>query len=280
MKITKVSRLMSALEKGSIFPIKGKKSLQELLWESISSGVPVSFYTWECMPRETVITPGKPIFYNFDVNIPEAIQKTKLVQLLQKEKSFFSLLNKYKVAYKFYIFTADTNPAIMYPESGLKFSPRKLENLSVNFQTQLQESANKIFGPGKVQVLRFSKLLKQFKSTYSETFNSVYWDLSKNLYQNPWTNSSLPTQVISHLSTHINVPLSQKGELEERARRYLASYSAEGLIISKLDSSGLFPNLVWVNNESIGPSSQATELARKKQDLPSIPTVYYFYKTI
>lgn len=280
MKTTKISRLISILERKSISPIQGKSALQKLLLESISNGDQISFYTWECMPRKTVIDPGKPIFYDFDVNIQEAVKKSKLIQLIQKEKTFLSLLDKYKVTYKFYIFTADTNPAIMYPESGLKVSPRKLENLSVNFQTQLQESGNKIFGPGKVQVLRFSKLLKQFKSTYLETFNSVYWDLSKNLYQNPWTNSSLPTQVISHLTTHINVPLSQKGELEERARRYLASYAAEGLIISKLDSSGLFPNLVWVNNESIGPSSQATELARKKQDLPSIPTIYYFYKTI
>jgi len=279
MRTTNKNRLLAQLEAGSIAPIKGRCVLSSFITDSLANSSQISFYTWECMPRKTIIVPGKPVFYDFNVNIDKAVNKSKFVQLENVERKLLLLLDKSRLNYKFYLFTADTNPAVMYPESGLKFSPEQLDRLSSQFQILLQGKADKLFGIGKVEVVRFSQLLNKFQNTYKDAFDRVYEDLKKDIYQNPWASKSQVTKIISRLASHINVPLSQKDELEERARRYLASYAAEGMVLGQLDSSGQIPNPVWVNNEPVTTSTQATELVRRKERLPLIPTVYYLYQT-
>lgn len=272
MKYKTIVKLLNELENNSVAPVRNKKLLLNYLKNDS-----VTFYVWECMPSKTTIDKDNQVFFDFDINIDDSINKSKFSRLIKVERKFFALLNKYKLNYKFYIFTADTNPSIMYPESKVRYSSKQLESLSRSFQKQLQKRADTLLDKNKAVVLRFSKIMNKYLPIYQKTFNQIYNDLSIDLYKNKWVNSRLSKQVIKHLSNHIDIPMDLKAELEERACRYLASYAAEGMVFNMLNKIYKFKNLVWINNEIVGPSAAATELALKKTGQSGTPIIFYFY---
>lgn len=272
MKYKTIVKLLNELEVNSVAPVRNKKLLLNYLKNDS-----ITFYAWECMPGKTIIGKDNQVFFDFDIDIEDSINKSKFNQLIKVERKFFALLNKYKLNYKFYIFTADTNPSIMYPESKVRYSSKQLESLSGSFKKLMQNRADTLLGKNKATVLRFSKVMNKYLPIYQKTFNLIYNDLSVDLYKNKWVNSRLPKRVIKHLSNHIDIPMDLKSELEERACRYLASYAAEGVVFSMLNKSSKFKNLVWINNEIVGPSVVATELAIRKTGSSGTPVIFYFY---
>ncbi|MBU4351059.1 hypothetical protein L6250_02755 [Candidatus Parcubacteria bacterium] len=265
--------------------IENQNRLRNILKESFIDCKTVSFYDWECPPRQIQTEENGLKWVNFNVDLksvvagkkldyytelPKIVSKTKLI------KKILDILDTSGIKYMFYMLVADTNALYLYPDSAKRIGYSCIKKLSLRFRDLLQEKADILYGRNKIRVILYTCLQDKFKREYERNFRMVYRDL--NSRKNLIVPQSILKDWRKYLIGHVGLANGLEKQKEDLAKRVIASYAAEGIVFSFLDKSRIFPNPTWVNLEEPFFTGATTELLRKRQDISPFPKLYFSRK--
>jgi hypothetical protein len=249
------------------------------LWEE---NKPISFYGWECPPRQIQEDKKYGRWVNFDIDIKSVVQGKKLDKYTElprltaqwKQENWFieTLINKNPdVSYSKII--ADTNGLYLYKKSRAILGEKKIRKLSKKFQVLLEKRSKKLLEKNSPPIILYSSLQKKFKTEYNMFFNLVYKSFDKKI------NQIVPQNIINYwmnrMVRHVGLTDKDRKERVDILQRVIASYAAEGMLFVLLNQDRIMPNPVWVNWEEKPESTKTTELLRERYGLKSIPVIYF-----
>lgn len=262
--------------------IESQNRLQSILKESFLDRKMISFYDWECPPRQIQTEENGSKWVNFDVDLCSVVagekldRYTELPKIISKKRlisKILKILNSSGIKYRFYMLVADTNVSYLYPDSLRRVGYKRIMELSLSFRDLLQKKADVIYGKNKINVLLYTYLQNEFKGEYEKYFRVIYQDLDSKKFL------FVPRKTLmdwrEYLTGHVGLTNDLERQKEDLAKRVIASYAAEGIVFSFLDKFGIFPNPVWVNLEEPVFSGATTELLRKKQGIFPFPKLYF-----
>ncbi len=238
----------------------------------------ISFFSWECPPRQIATDPILGRWINFDIDIQTVVNGKKLDKFtelprlttqIENEKWFQNSIVASNSQFTYTKIVADTNGLYLFPKSSQILGKTKIKRLSEEFARLLMGRAVKIYGPTTPKVILFTSLMAPYKKEYQLFFDLIYTNIKlvpRNIYLY-WMN-----RLINH------VGLDSKADKVERVeilKRVIASYAAEGMIFSALQQTSIFPNPVWVNWEEKPQSAQTTEILRSRYGISLLPVLYF-----
>src|SRR3989344_3164841 len=159
---------LTALNKSFTYPaVNWGKFL--MLWES---NQPISFYSWECPPRQKVKDPKLGSWINYDIDIKSVVDGIKLDEFTElprlttqvEEEQWFinEILKKYPNA-TYSKIVADTNGLYLFPKSKTILGEVKIKVLAKKFQKLLKQKARSLYGKDMPKVILATTLLKPFE---------------------------------------------------------------------------------------------------------------------
>ena len=249
------------------------------LWKNNQS---ITFYSWECPPRQVYSNRKYGKFVNFDIDIKAVVWGKKLdkyteiprINTRMKDEKWFIkniVLKNPKTTYIKLI--ADTNAIYLFPKSLKILGKEKNTNLSYEFQRQLKLFSKLMIGKKFPRFTLFTKIQKKYLEEYETFFNLVYQSFNQNL-----SSSYVRKDIIDYwkiqLSEHIGLTQRLTKEKMDLLKRIIASYAAEGMIFALASKEGVLPNPVWVNWEEPPPSGKNTEILRSRYGIEPIPKIY------
>lgn len=252
------------------------------LWKN---DLPISFYSWECPPRQIVNDPKLGRWVNLDVDIKSVVngkaldEYTEIPRLVVKSNQEGEFINSVVKIYPRATYTkiiADTNGLYLYPKTKQILGEAKLRKLSAKFKSLLEEKAQKLYGKDTPSVVLYTKLQARFKDEYDFFFNFVYADLNQS------EPKIIPDKILSHwinrVKSHVGLPKKDQEQKIEITKRVIASYAAEGIVFELLNQLVVLPNPVWANWEEPPLNGETTEILRQRYGLTPIPKIYFVEK--
>lgn len=258
-------------------------------WERLFSwwktDAPISFYSWECPPRQVQESPQYGRWVNFDLNLETIVKGNKLDQYTElprlttqpeQENWFIQTVVKKNNQATYTKIVADTNATYLFIKSGKILGEKKIAALSKKFRALLEKEANRLLGKNAPPIILFTALQKDFKAEYDLFFNLVCQSFQGN--QSRFVPQPITRAWQKCLLDHIGLTKKDKAEKSDVLGRIIASYAAEGMIFELISQTGILPNPVWVNWEEELNLAQTTDVLRKRYGLESMPKLYFVKK--
>lgn len=250
----------------------------EYLWKN---NKPISFYSWECPPRQIKKDKKNGRWVNFDVDIKSVVEGKKLDKFTElprltsqwkKEKWFIETITSKNPNATYKKIIADTNGLYLYTKSKKILGEKKIKLLSNKFRDCLIVKSKELLINDCPKIVLYTDLQKKYRDEYEMFFKLVYDSFDKNKKLIP---KRLFDYWMDRMINHIGLSDKDRKEKLKIMKRVISSYAAEGILFELLSISGDFCNPVWVNWEEKPESTQTTELLRSRYGLDSIPVVYF-----
>jgi hypothetical protein len=212
------------------------------------NGERITFFDWECQPRFIQTIDNQDIV-NYRVNFKNIFNKRKIDQYTElpriiknyeKEIKAIKKFKKMKLNFQFIKLIPDTNFSFITPESKKILSSQDATNIFQDFANQIKKISKNY--PTKINVLLFSSLLK--KSGMTLAYKKAYKKVMNTIDKSNFNNKILKLQ-IARTKKHMGIKNNNYAILV--AKRTIATYAAEGLILEKLSKTKKFPNCIWLN---------------------------------
>jgi hypothetical protein len=259
-------------------------------WEQLSywwkENQPITFYSWECPPRKIDKDKKLGQFVNFDVDIKKVVIGEKLDNYTEipriccrkdDEKWFIKNIIWKNPKTTYIKLIADTNAFYLYPKSLIILGEKVIKKLSRKFKKELEVfSVQNVDNKFPIFIL-FSEIQKEYKKEYDIFFNSIYQSFDRKL-QSPLASKEIICYWESRVVDHVGLPRKMVTEKKDLIKRVIASYGAEGMILSLVSKDNILPNPVWVNWEEPPFSGETTEILRDRYGLKPIPKLYFIKK--
>lgn len=275
------NKVIKTLLKNSTYKPDGLEAIKK----AVNNNEPITFYSWECPPRQIVENGKLGRWVTFDVDIDSIVDGKMLDEFTEvpwitleteKEKWFINkILPLYKKA-NYIKIIADTNAKYLFVKSYKILGGKKIRHLSYKFKISLEKKAKKLFGNKSPDFVLYTKLQKAFEKEYETYFNFVFNSFSG--IKSDLVGKSINKAWYDCMFNHIGYSKGDKIELEEVMKRAIASYAAEGVLFEILDRAGTFPNPVWVNWEEKPSLARASNILRQRLGLNKLPIVYFIGK--
>ncbi len=249
------------------------------LWENDQ---PITFYSWECPPRQIKNDKKYGQYVNFDLDIASIVNNKKLDNYTelprlttqwQQEKWFIKTIVKPNLQASYLKIIADTNGLYLYPKSKKILGEKKIASLSLKFKLLLEKKSKTLLKAYSPPIYLYTYFQQKYKTEYETFFNLLINDFDRKQPQ------IIPQNIIDYWTTRIptHVGLSEKDQQEtaDLLKRVIASYATEGMLFELLNQSSLMPNPVWINWEEPPPSVQTTEILRSRYGLKPLPVIYF-----
>ncbi|OGM63603.1 hypothetical protein A2961_04515 [Candidatus Woesebacteria bacterium RIFCSPLOWO2_01_FULL_39_21] len=270
---------LNKLKKNMTYPPDGWDRISKL-WNNNS---PVSFYSWECPPRQIQENKKYGRWINFDIDIESVISGKKidnytelprLTSQPEKELWFIKEVVQKNSKASYIKIIADTNGLYLFVKTKNILGNKKIRDLSNKFRDLLTKKAKELLGQFSPEIILFTKIQKPFKKEYEMFFNLIYQSF------NTVTKSSFVTQEILDawmdcMINHIGLTSKDKKERVDVLKRVIASYAAEGMLFELANRFGEMPNPVWINWEEKPELAKTTNILRQRYGLENIPTIYF-----
>lgn len=275
------SKLITTLKEKSTYGIDNLKSLER----AIQNNEPITFYSWECPPRQIIRDTKNGKWVTFDVDIKGVVngkmldKYTEIPRLIlqSKEEKWFmtTVLSTYENA-SYIKIIADTNAKYLYIKSYEILGEKKIQTLSKTFKTNLETKAKELWRQKAPKFYLYTEFQEKLKDEYEMFYNYVY-----KSFQNG--KSKLVEKDISKawykcMFNHIGYSKTDKSEREDVMKRAIASYAAEGMLFEMLKTNRTLPNPIWVNWEETPNLSKASNILRKRYGLDELPIIYFMQK--
>ena len=243
---------------------------------------PISFYSWECPPRQVQEDEKNGRWANFDVDIEKVVQGKKLDKFTElprltfawkKEKWFIENVIRKNPKASYTKLIADTNGLYLYIKSKKILGEKRIISLSKKFKKLIEGRSRELLGENSPKIILYTDLQNNFKNEYEEFFNLVYKSLEKKNQQ--LISQDLVNYWKERLIVHIGLDQKDRSQKLDILKRVIASYASEGMVFSLLDQKGIMPNPVWVNWEEKPESVQTTEILRGRYGIACIPVIYF-----
>ncbi len=242
---------------------------EDLLKEALDSEE-MTFFNWECPPRSDLYMEDGELTCSWNVDIEKGIDKTRMVQRTELEKSFIERVKKpleqLGKTVKYKKFVAGTNPILVYPRSF----GRDTIGLMDAFTIGLQKRVDELFCPGEIEILNFYYTFLKWEAEYRKVFREIMdsFDTAKSIIK-----GKLLRQEIADLSKKVSPKPEWEQAMELFGKRVVSSYATENWILAK-DLS----NPVSNSNEAIYNGPKIANSYRKFRGEKDIPGIFVLYK--
>lgn len=265
--------------------IKGKFTYPSQNWDKLVSlwedDEPISFYSWECPPRQIKIDKKNGRWVNFDIDIKSIVEGKKLDEFTElprltsqweKEKWFIETIVNQNPNATYTKIIADTNGLYLYTKSKDILGEKKIRLLSNKFRRYLESKSKELLDNNSPNLVLYTKFQGKFRSEYEMFFDLVYKSIGS---EEEIVSKDLLDYWMDRMINHIGLTQKDKKYRLDILKRVIASYAAEGMVFELLNNLNILPNPVWVNWEEKPESAQTTELLRERYGLSPIPVIYF-----
>jgi|SRR3989344_8498603 len=198
-----------------------------------------TYYSWECPPR--ALAEGN--WLNFEVDLNKVFQGEKLdqftelpkcLEFAQEERDILKQINLEQTNSVYYKIVADTNAYYLSPETVMKYGKKRIKELFLSFKRKIEQECEKKYGSGKVKIVLFTELIRDYKEIYEKTFTMIVASVLAYVSQDEFQS------IKQYLQEHIG--FKDGMELDQFTTRVIASYIAEGVVIPQI-----FTDPIWIN---------------------------------
>jgi len=134
----------------------------------------------------------------------------------------------------YYKIVADTNAYYLSPETVMKYGKKRIKELFLSFKRKIEQECEKKYGSGKVKIVLFTELIRDYKEIYEKTFTMIVASVLAYVSQDEFQS------IKQYLQEHIG--FKDGMELDQFTTRVIASYIAEGVVIPQI-----FTDPIWIN---------------------------------
>ncbi len=247
----------------------------------------ITFYSWECPPRQIVQSKKFGQFVNFDVDIKKVVNGQLLDKFTEvpritsqgKKELWFikNILSKYKRA-KYIKIIADTNAKYLYIKSYKILGETKMNFLSNKFKKLLEIKSKRIFTKYDLKFYLYTEFQRRFVYEY-EMFYKLVYESFKNT-RSKFVNKEIYKAWYECMFNHVGYTKKDKLERLDVLKRGIATYAAEGMLFELLNKSKMIPNPVWINWEDKPDMAEASNILRLRYGLNKLPIIYFIPKEI
>lgn len=242
----------------------------------------ITFYSWECPPRQIQYDSEGERWVNFDIDIDLVVNGKKLDKYTElprlttqpeKEKWFINTIIEANPKATYIKLIADTNGLYLYKRSREILGDKKIKDLAQKFQSLLILKANVLLPTNSPKIVLYSSLQKNFRPEYEMFFNLVFRGFDKK--ESELVSNNIINYWADRINYHVGLTKKDRSEREDLLKRIIASYAAEGMLFQLFSQSGIMSNPVWVNWEERPESSRTTEILRERYGIMKLPTIYF-----
>lgn len=244
--------------------------------EACVAGTPITILSWDCPgSNEPLIINGEITRYpqTETERIVETVNRRRFVQRIELGKQLLETVDTVKTALpvEFVIITAGNNSFTVYPNSTRTCTEViAAENGAREFNQRYDEKLRE----SGINVPVFCDL-----DVYEglRDPNSLFWQIYRQVMDGIIPIPPYILQKQLEIIARITDPLGLTGtkEAERLAKRVIAAYGAEGVILDYLKP--VFGNIIIAATEAISVYYQRTNFCRKYFGIPEIPTFYTLY---
>ena len=195
-----------------------------------------TYYSWECPPR--ILSDRDVLDFRIDfdkvfkgIKVDSFTELPKIIEFKDIEKNFLKNIVKSNSYYKI---IADTNAYSLSPESMRLIGKNNLKDIFCIFRDKIQKICDYQYGLGKVKVVLFTNLIKD----YTKSYNELFLEYSQKI--NDLVKDKEFDEIKKYLKKHVGIKNGKK--LDEFTKNAIASYIVEGVIIPKVFSSPIWFN--------------------------------------
>lgn len=273
------------MNKTTLNKVKSEFTYPPQSWDTLvglwKNDEPISFYSWECPPRQIKVDKKNGRWVNFDIDIKSIVEGKKLDEFTElprltsqwkKEKWFIETIVNQNPNATYTKIIADTNGIYLYTKSKEIMGEKKISFLSSKFKRYLESKSKELLGNSSPNLVLYTKFQGKFKREYEMFFDLISGSIEAG-------DGIAPKELLDYwmdrMINHIGLAEKDKQERLDVLKRVIASYAAEGMVFELLNNSNILPNPVWVNWEEKPESAQTTELLRERYSLSPIPVIYF-----
>ena len=132
----------------------------------------------------------------------------------------------------YYKIIADTNAYSLSPESLRLIGLENVKKIFKQFKEEIQKRCDIFYGVGRVKVVLFTDLIKNYKKVYKNLFKYYINEIDK------LASKKELIDIGNYLKKHIGL----KENIEEFTKKVICSYIVEGILIPLV-----LPNPIWIN---------------------------------
>ena len=282
----KISSIIKKINNNSQQPIENDFLLRKYIEESLAKQKLITFYEWECPPRILDMDKKGKVFVNYCVDLDKVFRGKKLdkyskiprvMRNKKREENFLLLLRNLGLKFRFVRIIADTNAYYLTPVSLKILGKKKIKNKFLELKEKIKKEFRKNDTIQKnvylSDVYLFTDLINRYHKAYEETLNNSL----RILESSPANLISKKTwkELLKFTEKYMGFQKSQQKEMFDFTKRYVATYTAEGIIMELLSKTDKLSNCVWLNfAEADQYVIEITNCMRKKMNLENLPMIF------
>lgn len=278
----KIDFIIKKIKQNSQMSIENEYLLRKYIWECLKKGNSITFYNWECPPRVLDMNKEGRIFVNYCVDLEKIFNGERIdafteiprvVTEKEREIKMLRLLKSLGLKLRFVKIIADTNAYYITPYSLKVLSKQKIKRSFRKFKRKIGEILKRDYRPIKTKSILFTGLLKGFRKEYNSAVGGALEILdytpAKLIKTKTWNKQ------LEYIERHMGFSSNQQSEIENIAKRTIATYGAEGIIFDLLSKTKEFSNCVWLNIEEVDRKTiEITNCLRKRRNLNELPMIF------
>ncbi len=260
----------------SISPVSGVKEMYQYFAQAATKQTPISVITWDCPGcAEPYVVDGEitrdPL--DSEAGAKETLLRRRFVTRSELAIPLLQTIDQIQqsIPINFFLITAGLNAQTYYPKSVETAEQQAAALTAVGlFTREYQVWANTAFG-------KLSFPVVPDLSIYPLKSDSRYWQIYRDVMQGKIPIPEFVLKKQMEINERITQPLglNNSPQAQVLAKRVIASYAAEGVILEDLKPK--LGNIIIAATEAVSVYFQRTNFVRRYLGLKPIPTFYTLY---
>ncbi len=274
--VFKIFKFFYYLRTESVSPVSGVKDMYEYFAKAVTGKMPMSIITWDCPGcAEPYITGGEIIRDPLDTKAGAitTLQRRRFVTRSNLANDLLKAIDPLQdeIPINFLLITAGLNAKTYYPKSVNTLIKKESAAKAVRlFTGEYQKWADITFGKLSFPIVTDLNL-------YPLAPDSQYWKIYEMIISGKIPIPEFILKKQMEINERITEPLSLNNtpQAELLARRVIAAYGAEGVILDELKPK--LGNIIIAATEAISVYFQRSNFARQYLGMKPLPTFYTLY---
>lgn len=280
LNMKKTDYIIQQIKQKSKMPIENEFLFRIYIRQSLKNQKIITFYDWECPPRFLDKDKKSKVFINYcadldkifnNNNIDKFTEIPRVVKNKKQDNQILKFLKDLGIKFKLVKIIADTNAYYLTPESVNILGKQNVKNSFLEFKNRINQMLEKDYRIIRTKVYLFTELIAKYKKQYQHAFNQALKILNANklnlISEKTWQEQ------LERIKSHIG--LNDKTQIENFAKRIIASYAAEGIIFDLLSKGNILLNCVWLNTKEIDQRTiEITNCLRIKRKISKLPMLF------
>ncbi len=274
--LNKIFTFFYYLRTESVSPVSGIKDMYDYFAKASIDKTPISIITWDCPGcAEPYLVDGEITRDPLDTEEGAIVtlRRRRFVTRSDLTKNLLKIIDplQNEMPINFLLITAGLNAKTYYPKSVETRKKEESASRAVGlFSREYQRWANNTFGSLSFPIVTDLNL-------YPLAPDSQYWKIYEMIMSGKVPIPEFIIKKQMEINERITAPLSLNNtpQAELLAKRVIAAYGAEGVILDELKPK--LGNIIIAATEAISVYFQRSNFARQFLGLKPLPTFYTLY---